>query len=246
MHRKFSKKLNKIDDESIEIIKMPVILKDEDVWRVMRAKERVIFQLQTEVSKAIKEVSNFSQPKAIYKKIRIEKMDSSGIYLIDGTKICNKFASHLFQEAEEAIFIAVTIGNQIDEKISQLINYGSNIEAVIMDYVGIAASFNAFAYSLNILHDYVKSQGKEMGTCLRPGDNNWALSGQETIFKVLPAERIGVQLLESSYMKPAKSQSGIIPIGTSLKIKNDDSEPCKSCISLKCPIRNVNNSTFSS
>ena len=79
-----------------------------------------------------------------------------------------------------------------------------------------------------------------MGVCLRPGNKYWDISGQATIFSVLSAEKIGVQLLESSFMKPTKSQSGIIPSGYLLEKDNSENgEMCSSCPSLKCPLRNV-------
>ena len=224
----------------INIIEIPIDLKEDDIWKVMGAKEDVHNQLNEEVSSALTEICNLSSPLAVYETIKVKAVDDSGIEFKDGTYIHNKFARHLFDDADEAIFLLVTIGSEVDLRIAQLIESGLNIEAVVMDYGGIAASFNTFTNALGLLRSLTESQGKKMGVCLRPGNKYWDISGQATIFSVLSAEKIGVQLLESSFMKPTKSQSGIIPSGYLLEKDNSENgEMCSSCPSLKCPLRNV-------
>ena len=55
---------------------------------------------------------------------------------------------------------------------------------------------------------------------------------------MLPAERIGVRLLESCFMVPQKAQSGVIPLGPELKVHSDPDESyCRYCQATRCPMR---------
>ena len=54
-----------------------------------------------------------------------------------------------------------------------------------------------------------------------PGNEYWDLEGQRAIFDALPADRIGVRLLESLQMDPQKSQSALVPFGEALRILDD-------------------------
>jgi hypothetical protein len=221
-----------------EIIEIPFDIEEEDVWEVMGTKGRVVSELQNELTQAINEVRELSAPRAIYNNIPVEKITSKEVHISSSTVIQNKFAAHLFQGAREAILLVATIGPRIDRRISQLAKEGNNIEAIIMDAVGTVVSFNTFTYVLDLLQSDTISRGWKMGTCLNPGQTYWDITGQSIIFDLLPVKRIGVKLLETSFMKPQKSQSGIIPIGNALIITRDPSESsCKYCQAIRCPLR---------
>jgi len=225
-------------DEKPEIIEVPLVLEEDDVWRVLGAKDRVVTELQSEVCEAIDEVSKFSIPLAIFQKVEVDTIEPKRVKFRSGAEVSNKFAAHLFQGAEEAFFVVATVGPDIDYRISQLITAGDNVEAIVMDAVGTAAAFNTFTYVLDSLLSRTVSRDWKMGTCLRPGQSYWDISGQSVIFESLSAEKIGVKLLSSSFMTPQKSQSGIVPIGPYLKIEDDPSNSyCRYCKASRCPMR---------
>jgi hypothetical protein len=71
-----------------------------------------------------------------------------------------------------------------------------------------------------------------------PGNEYWDLEGQRTLFRALPAHRIGVRLLDSLQMDPQKSQSALVPFGEELRILDDPaSSPCSRCKATRCPMR---------
>jgi cobalamin-dependent methionine synthase I len=65
-----------------------------------------------------------------------------------------------------------------------------------------------------------------------PGYCNWSVAEQQKIFTLLPENFCGIQLSASSLMRPIKSVSGIIGIGTNCKQKGYQCEWCndKNCI----------------
>ena len=227
-----------MNDLESKIIEIPLTIQEEDVWRVMGAKDRIAKELKDEAAFAIKEISRLSDSKAIVKRFKISSVTSKGIKFETGEELVNKFASHLFKGAEEAFFIISTIGSEVDKRISELMIKGENILAIILDSAGTAAAFNSFTYILDKLLEETTSRDLKMGTCLRPGQSYWDITGQTLIFNMLEAKKIDVELLSSSFMKPQKSQSGIVPIGSNLLIQEDPSESyCKYCKASRCPMR---------
>jgi cobalamin-dependent methionine synthase I len=136
------------------------------------------------------------------------------------------------------MFLVVTIGIGLEARVSELFAEGKTVEAFVLDAVGSAAAMNGFTQVLTRILEETKSRGWYAGTCLRPGQNYWDITGQETIFQMVPAEKIGVELLESSFMKPQKSQSGVVPLGPNLKVHGDPTESyCRYCQATRCPMR---------
>jgi hypothetical protein len=220
------------------ILEIPLEIAGEDVWGVLGSKDRVHDKLKDEVSEAVDTDYNIATPKAVFRTINVLEVGSNFVKLESDMEIRGKFISHLFGGAEKAIFIAATMGAELDRKISQLMENGDNIEAVILDSAGTAAAFNGFTHVLNYLMTRALPDGWKMGTCLRPGQTYWDITGQAMVFKALPAHLIGMELLESSFMKPQKSQSGIVPIGSQLHISSDPSQGyCKYCPASNCPMR---------
>ena len=221
-----------------EVFIPSLVLEDKDVLKVMGATGRAANELQAEISEAVEMVKESSIPRAVHRAVRVESIENAGVTFGSGHMISGKFASHLFEGADHAIFVIATLGAELDRKIAHLMKNGENIEAVITDAAGTAAAFNTFTSVLEHLLLQAYSSGQKMGACLRPGQSYWDISGQSVIFEVLKPGEIGVELLESSFMKPQKSQSGIIPVGTSLVIEDDPSKGyCRYCPASKCPMR---------
>ncbi len=126
----------------------------------------------------------------------------------------------------------------LETRVSELFAEGDSIAAFVLDAVGSAAVFNAFGHVAHRILGEETRRGWKTGVCLHPGQSYWDISGQKTVFKVVPAERIGLQLLESCFMVPQKSQSAVIPLGPDLKVLNQPDESyCRDCKAVGCPLR---------
>jgi hypothetical protein len=95
-----------------------------------------------------------------------------------------------------------------------------------------------FSDALTRVWQETNQRGWVTGTCLRPGQSYWDIEGQESVFQVVPGERIGVSLLDSSFMRPQKSQSAVVPIGPDMKVHGNPNESyCRYCQATRCPMR---------
>jgi hypothetical protein len=69
-----------------------------------------------------------------------------------------------------------------------------------------------------------------------PGYCGISLKQQQKLFRLVPADRIGVELLPTMIMKPIKSVSGLIGIGPAPAIKAYGN-PCSRCPLKDCAMR---------
>jgi hypothetical protein len=86
------------------------------------------------------------------------------------------------------------------------------------------------------------STGLKITQRYSPGYCNWALISQKEIFSLLPENKCGISLTESSLMLPIKSVSGIIGVGSRVSKKDYGCEICnnQSCIYRELRIKKSN------
>jgi hypothetical protein len=223
--------------DSTEIRDLPLDLEEEDVWSAMGTPGREYPALASEVAQGIALARRLCRPKGLYRRLAVDNVRRNGVRFTDGTEVEGKFVAHLFNGAEEAVFILMTIGPSLERQVSQMFTEGDTVEAVVLDAVGSAAAMNLLTHVLRDIGEEMKDRGWHAGTCLSPGQAFWDVTGQETIFRVLSGDSIGVELLESSFLKPQKSQSAVVPMGPHLAVHGDGASSCRYCPATKCTLR---------
>ncbi len=132
----------------------------------------------------------------------------------------------------------ITIGAALEARVSEWFAEGKSVEAFVLDAAGSAAIMNVFTQVSAELCEEVTRRGWQTGMALRPGQHYWDIAGQESIFEVVPGERISVELLDSFFMRPQKSQTAVIPMGPEMKEHADpDKSYCRHCQAKRCPMR---------
>jgi hypothetical protein len=129
-----------------------------------------------------------------------------------------------------------TIGDELENKVSQLNQKGDLAQAVVLDAMGSVATESAADFLNLQICEWCQKRGWGTRRRFSPGYGNWSLEGQKFIFSLLPAERIRVKLNPSCMMIPRKSVSFAIKIGEefiSLKKKRI----CDICNLKNCPYR---------
>ena len=126
----------------------------------------------------------------------------------------------------------------LETRVTELFAAGESVDAIVLDAVGSAAIMGAFSHALTRIWQVTTDRGWVTGTCLRPGQSYWDITGQQAVFQVVPGERIGVSLMDSSFMRPQKYQSAVVPIGPEIKVHGDPNESyCRYCQATRCPMR---------
>jgi len=195
--------------------------------------ERILSIFDTAMELLLK----FSHPRAILADISIPEFDA--LYKGEGLNEKETPLGTIFRKADNLALFAVTIGEQVSQKINELFNInefakGSMLDAVAS--VGIDKTGDIMEkHFLDLLRKEEKLTPSTGILRYSPGYCGWHISGQKKLFEFLHPEDIGITLLESYLMKPLKSISGIIVAGNrEIHIFKDTFPFCKQCKTHSC------------
>ena len=182
------------------------------------------------------------KPQGIYDSLKIKKIlfSDERIDLENGFSLYFKDSvTALLKGAEHLVFGVVTIGHDLDNKVSEYFRQGENTRAFILDAIGTVAarylSKNVRALACQ------EARGKNLQTTkhFTPGTAEWDISQQKGIFDLLPAYKIGVKLNASFMMNPKKSLSWAIGIGKHMVNPTKDDNSCQICQAVNCQYRKI-------
>ncbi|MBA7506774.1 hypothetical protein ES706_05481 [subsurface metagenome] len=191
-------------------------------------------QLSAAIDKQMEKVYELVEPLAGYSILPITGIEDSNIFIGSSTLKSSVLAKVLSNCHHIAIFL-ITIGDKLERKTTQLSNEGFMLEAYVLDAIGSVALVKA----TNLLTDKIRTIAagdNKITSVFCPGQTDWDITQQETIFNIIDAHSIGVKLTDKFLMIPLKSLSGVSGIG---KLENgqDKIKPCRFCDRENCPGR---------
>lgn len=161
------------------------------------------------------------------------------VYKGDGKNETSTPLDEIFRKAEALALFAVTIGEEVSQKISQLFQKNELVLGSMLDGAASVGVDNAAdvieKHFLTIL--VKRGTATSTTTVLRysPGYCGWHMSGQKKLFTYLKPEDIGISLLDSFLMRPLKSISGVLIAGPREIHVFEDSYPfCSECKTHSC------------
>jgi hypothetical protein len=188
-------------------------------------------------NRAAEEVLTLTQPKAIFREIPIAEIRKESIVLEGGVNLQTGERINGWWKGSRALSVAVcTIGERIEERVTEYFALGEHASAMNLDIAGTAA----LGWLGNQVHEHIchkaKRAGLEMGPFLNPGYREWPITDQKEIFRIIPAASIGVTLNEQCMMEPKKSLTYCAGVGVSEVLESFNR--CRHCGVPKCPYRN--------
>ncbi len=220
------------------VLDLCVELTEEAVWRCLGAASHRNPALVDEVALAVREAPRLGRPAAVMRSLAVLESGRGRVSLEHGIDLEGRILPHLFEGATGAVFLVATAGPGVERRTSELFERDETVEAFVMDAAGTGLAMEAMAQAVGAASKDLGSAGMKTGPCLVPGNDYWLLEGQRALFRAVPAERIGVQLLDSMVMVPQKSQSAVIPFGEELSVQGDPTASrCRTCKAVRCPIR---------
>ena len=165
-------------------------------------------QLDASVSEALRETLIYSQPKgsyAIYDYVEPEIRFTNGSYALSG----NKVVEHLAGSVKVAV-IAVTVGEDVEQRIEMLFDSGEYTKAILMDAAATAAVEQAADSLCAFIADKASKEGLFMSKRFSPGYGDWALENQADILELSGGKDIGIDITTAFMLKPRKSITAVI------------------------------------
>jgi len=144
----------------------------------------------------------------------------------------SKGIARLLGQCEKVAVFTLTIGNRLEEMVSQLAEDKLMLQAAVLDAVGSGVVETTADFVQDRIGEVASAQGLCISRRFSPGYCDWEIDQQKMVFRAMNGDSAGVRLTEGCLMLPQKSISGIIGIGQCNKVENYD--PCETCKKRDC------------
>ncbi len=156
------------------------------------------------------------------------------VVLDGGAVFKGPLASRALAGSREVAMAVCTLGPTLESRVREMFEEDP-VRALALDGAGVAALRRVSESVVRRIREQASSKGWGSGMRAQPGQEGWSIRQQQVIFDLVPAERIGVSLTESSLMIPQKSVSLVIGMGPDMR---PDGVACDFCSKRgRCPWR---------
>jgi hypothetical protein len=221
--------------------KMPILsdiqikINAEDVLLAMNNGRKSNPKLIDETVKAIETAEKLWQPRAVYEDFTVIDIEGEEILLAprgadNGTRL--KIGPHidLLAMAESAMISVVTVGSQLDHRITELNRGNHLLEAYLLDSVGVVALTEVDKAVRQRAEQQARNLNWGVSERLGPGSlMGWDLTGQSVISSLVDIKKIDLTINESCVLMPFKSASSLIGMGPAYPSKKVGSI-CRFCM----------------
>lgn len=173
-------------------------------------------------------VNELLEPAIAYESHTITEVRHDRLCLEDGTVLCSSLLSSLLAQARELGVVVGTIGPHLEEKVASYFGSNEPLRGLLLDGIGSAAVDCLAQEACQFMNREASSHGYNASSPLSPGMSGWPISEQRHLFRLVPAEQIGVYLTSSAMMVPLKSISMVIGIGPNMPTWKQ-AEVCDRC-----------------
>jgi hypothetical protein len=189
-------------------------------------------ELMERVERVVEQGIGVLQPRGTYSVHTVAARGPSWLTL-DGVTIAGNVGEYLGSSARIAAFV-VTVGDPIARLAREHCAGGDALDGWICDALG---SYAAEATADTLMGRLHAQLGAIETLTLRysPGYCGMDMSQQTPLFELMHPEAIGVSLLPSQFMHPAKSISGLVGMGPAAA--QPWSSPCDRCGQTRCHMR---------
>jgi len=182
--------------------------------------------LRAAAQAVIDEAHGLLAPAAMYAILPVRGLEHEQVVLDNGVTFRGSLVARALAGASEVAVAVCTIGSVLEERMPELFASRDALHALALEGAGVAAVRQvANAAGVHIC-DAATRRGLSVGMRASPGQEGWSIQQQRTLFSLIPAGQIGVQLTSSCLMLPRKSVSFVMGLGPDMRA---DAVPCDFC-----------------
>lgn len=212
-------------EESFKIGEPPPLPKVEEkvILKLLKYKKKDFSKISPVIEEGYKIAYSLSKPRYAYKIFPLESLPHHPI----------------FERASYVALALCTIGEELETEASKLTKAGELVRGLIVDILGSEIVEMVADYANSLICKEVMERGLFAGKRFSPGYGIFELGWQKNFFTLLPADSIGVKLLQSLMMFPRKSISFAVNIYKE-KRREGSSLVCRFCELTNCGERGKN------
>jgi hypothetical protein len=150
-----------------------------------------------------------------------------------GFRVASRKIGRVLSVCTHTAVCAVTLGRQVDA----FINTGSPHETYIRDTAASLAAEDL----MDQCQEHIETALPPLqGATKRysPGYCDWNVSAQQGLFRLFPADKLGIRLSDSFLMSPRKSITAVFGIGKRAEV-DEYGNACFNCEYVTCPHRRI-------
>jgi hypothetical protein len=165
---------------------------------------------------ALQEGLALVKPAVLYERHKVESFSHQKLNLVGGGFLKGELIAEMLAPAEEVIACVVTIGKDLEKKVSELMPDRMD-NAYTLDCFGSAAVDFLTVETCNYFETEIKKSGSDISSAISPGNTKWKIEdGQPQLFNLINSKEIQVELTPSMLMLPRKSTSFVMGVGKNL------------------------------
>lgn len=163
------------------------------------------------------EAATLIRPRAIWCEVEISHAGEHELFLEEGKKLSSKLLVKAAGDADKIVFVAMTIGSELDNRVAAFNREGKVLDAFVLDAAGTAFIAKSSVTAMGKIQEHFHDTGMSTTFPMGPGHSYWSgLEDMRTIFYFLKAEQIGLRLTDSNLMMPRKSMAMAMGVGSNL------------------------------
>lgn len=187
------------------------------------------------VERLIAESLLYMRSRGVYAVHDVVQMTDRELVLQGCRAIRGPIAGYLKPARRVATFV-LTVGGEIERKAAHHLERGCRLDGYILNAIGSAAADAAVDALADEIYFRHANPNEALTPPFSPGFCGLPIEEQIPLFTMVDAKAIGVRLLPSMKMEPAKSVSGLIGIGDSEEVEAHG-VPCQWCDLQTCNLR---------
>ena len=168
------------------------------------------------------------EPAVAYEIHAITGVGSQQLSLEGGAVLHGSALTRILSAARELAVLACTIGSKLEDKVTDYFSGNEPLRGLLLDGLGSAAVDAVVQEGCELIMREASHRGYQASSPLGPGGPGFPLSEQWPLFKLVPADEIGVSLTSAGLMLPRKSVSMVIGIGRQMTTWTK-AEACARC-----------------
>ena len=184
----------------------------------------------------IEEAYELIEPQCFYQISNVKRVRQSKVLLEGPLVVTSDVLSKALSRCQEAALFVCTIGQHLEQRVTQLMDEGRILKATVLDAIGSDAAEKTTCYLDDRVGELAASNDEAATLRYSPGYCDWEISQQRVIFKAMNSTPLGVELTDECLMLPRKSVSGLIGMGQFDK-RQARYSPCLFCTKTDCTSR---------
>jgi hypothetical protein len=159
------------------------------------------------------EAQQLVEPAACWETVPVREVRHEKLVLANGTRIGGGPVAAVVGGANDLVVGVCTVGAAISERADAYSREKDMFRGMVLSDLASYAVDLVRQELCELVEAEAGSKGLHVSTPLSPGESEWSVREQATLFSLVDAGKIGVTLSSSMVMRPLKSLSLIIGVG---------------------------------